>query len=146
MSIDGSCASELFSTTEIQEPLESGDAADARGDALDSDTLTAEYLEQDPEPEVGVSDEDGDECDAAESDKEIVGDRTLHQSPMKNLTRSKSQKVVVPEPLLPSDFEDEGPRPQPRKRNSASPASLSAGGHAIYFRRDSNQIHPVPKG
>ncbi len=35
-------------------------------DALE--TLTTEDLEQDPEPEVSVSDEDGDECIAAESD------------------------------------------------------------------------------
>ncbi len=40
-------------------------------------------------------DEDGDKCVAAESDEEIV-DETLCQSPMKNRTRSKSWKVVVP--------------------------------------------------
>jgi hypothetical protein len=53
-----------------------------------------------------VSDEDGDECIAAESD-EVIMDETLHQSPMKNHTRSKSRKAVVPEPLLLSDSEDE---------------------------------------
>jgi hypothetical protein len=44
--------------------LASRDATDALGDALD--TLTGEYLEQDTEPEVGASDEDGDECYAAD--------------------------------------------------------------------------------
>ncbi len=57
LSIDGSCTRELFGTPELQEPSESGDATDAQGDALE--TLTMEYLEQDPEPEVSVSDEDG---------------------------------------------------------------------------------------
>ena len=76
---------------------------DARSDAIK--TLTTEYLEQDPEQEVGASDEDGDEYVAAESDEEIV-DETLRLSPMKNSTSSKSQKVVVPEPLLPTDSED----------------------------------------
>ena len=69
-----------------------------------------DYLEEDPEPEDSALDEDGNECAAAESDEEIV-DETLHQSPMKNSTRSKSRKVVVPEPLLLSDSEDEEHRP-----------------------------------
>ncbi len=59
------------------------------------------------------------------SDEEIL-DETLHQSQMKNQTRSKSRKVVVPEPLLPSDSEDEDPRQQPSKRNRASPAADSS--------------------
>ena len=59
-----------------------------------------EDLYQDLESEVGVSDEDGGECVAPESDEEIV-DEMLCQSPMKNSTRSKSLKVIVPEPLIP---------------------------------------------
>ncbi len=54
--------------------MESRDATDARGDALE--TLTMDYLEQNPEQEVSVSDKDGHECVAAESDEEIV-DETL---------------------------------------------------------------------
>ncbi len=67
-------------------------------------------------------------------------DETLHQSQIKNRTRSKSRKVVVPEPLLPSASEGKGPRPQLRKHSRASPAPLRAGGHAKYFRRNSNQF------
>ncbi len=67
-------------------------------------------------------------------------DETFHQSPIKNSTRSKSRKVVVPEPLLLSYSEDEEHRPQPSKRNQASPAPLRAGGHARYFRHSSNQF------
>ena len=107
----------------------------ARGDTLK--TLTAEDLKQDPGPQVSVSDEDGDECVAAESDEEIV-DETLRQSPMKNSTSSKSRKVVVPEPLQLSYSEDEEHRPSPSTRNRASPAPLRAGGNARYFRRCSN--------
>ncbi len=51
-----SCTNELFGTPKIQEPVESGDATDAQGDALE--TMSTEDLEQDPEPEVSVSDED----------------------------------------------------------------------------------------
>ncbi len=85
--------------------MESGDATDARGNALD--TLTTDYRKEDPETEDSAPDEDGNECTAAESDEEVVNER-FHQSPIKYGTRSKSrQKVVVPEPLLLSDSEDE---------------------------------------
>ncbi len=67
-------------------------------------------------------------------------DETLYQSPMKNCTRSKSRKVVVPEPLIPSDSEDEEHRPQQCKHNHASPAPLSAGRKAKYARRGWNQF------
>jgi hypothetical protein len=134
-SINWSCTNQLFGT-----PSESEDATDARGNALD--TLTTEYLEQDPEPEDSAPDEDGNECAAAESDEEIV-DETIRQSPMKNRTRSKSLKVFVPEPLLPSDSEDKESRPQPRKHKRASPAPLRAYGHARYFRRNSNQFPSI---
>ncbi len=38
---------------------------------------------------------------------QMIVDETLHQSPIKNSTKSKSREVVVPEPPLPSDSEDE---------------------------------------
>ncbi len=99
--------------------------------------MSTEDLDQDPEPEVSVSDEDGGECVAPESDEEVV-DETFYQSPMKNRTMSKSRKVVVPEPLIPSDSEDEEHRPRQCKRNRASPAPFRAGRKAKYVRRGSN--------
>ncbi len=103
--------------------------------------MSAEDLNQDTEPEVSASYEDGGECVAPESDEEIV-DETLHQSLMKNSTRSKSRKVVVPDPLIPSDSEDDEHQPQQCKRNSASPAPLRAGRKAKHVRRGLN-LFPV---
>ncbi len=97
---DESCTNELFGTPKIQQPAESGDETDTQGDALE--TLSTEDLDQDPEPEVSVLDEDGGECIALESDEEIM-DEPLYQNQMKNSARSKSRKVVVPEPLIPCD-------------------------------------------
>ena len=77
-------------------------------------------------------DNDSDVCAAAESEEEIVNE-TVQPSPMKSQTRSKSQQVVLPDPLMYSDCEDESPRQQRRKRNHASPAALRAGGHAKYL-------------
>jgi hypothetical protein len=76
-------------------------------------------------------------CVAAKSDDDIV-DETILQSSTKYRSRSKSRKVLVSEALMCSDSEDELPRPQPSKLHRASPASLRAGGHAKYFRRNSN--------
>ena len=121
----------------IQQPGESRDATDTQGDP--PEMLHSEDLYQDLESEVGVSDEDGGECVAPESDEEIV-DETLCQSPMKNSTMSKSRKVVVPEPLIPSDSEDEEHRQEQCKRNRASPGPLRAGRKAKYVRRSSNQF------
>ena len=67
-------------------------------------------------PKPSVSDEDGDECIAAESDEEIV-DETLRQSLMMNCIRSKSPKAVVSELLLLTASENDEHRPQPRKHN-----------------------------
>ncbi len=105
---------------------------DTQGDA--PETLHTEDLYPDYESEVGVSDEDGGECVAPESDEEVV-DEMHCQSPMKNSTMRKSRKVVVPEPLKPSDAEDDVCRPQQCKRNCASPAPERARRKAKYIRR-----------
>ncbi len=55
--------------------------------------------------EGGASDKDGDEYKAAESVDEIVFE-TIPQSPMTNWTRSKSQKVIIPDALMCSDSEE----------------------------------------
>ncbi len=73
---------------------------------------------------------------AAESDEEIV-------DPMKDRTRSKSSKVIVPEAVICADTEDKPPRPQPRKRDRAGPAPLRAGGQAKYFLRNSNRFPSI---
>ena len=122
----------------IQQPGESPDATDTQGDA--PEMLHTEDLYQDLESEVGVSDEDGSEFVEPESDEEIV-DEKLYQSPMKNSTMSKSQEVIVPDPLIPSDSEDYVCQPQQCKHNRASPAPERAGRKAKYIRR---RLNPLP--
>ncbi len=106
LTIDRSCTDELFGTPQIQKASESGDATDLQGDALDAPTMDDSVDEQALESEDCALDEDGGECAAAESEEEIV-DKTIPPSPMKNQTRSKSRRVVMPEPMMPSDSEDE---------------------------------------
>ncbi len=131
LATDEICTNDLHGSPKIQQPGESGDATDTQGDALES--VFTEDLDQEPESEVSVSDEDGGECIAPESDEKIV-DETLYQSPIKNRTRSKSRGAIVPEPLIPFDSKDEEHRPQQCTRNRASPAPLRAGRKAKYVR------------
>ncbi len=100
----------LFGTPDVQKALESRDARDKRGDAQDV-----------PMDEDRASDKDGDEYAAAGSEDEQV--ETVPQSPTKNQTLRKSQKVITPDALLcsSSDYADEVrrttrllPRPQPK--------------------------------
>ena len=58
-----------------------------------------------------ASDSDSDLCAAAESEDEIV-DETVHPSSRKNRTRSKPRKVVISDPIMCSDSEDDLPRQQ----------------------------------
>ena len=68
--IDEIDTNDLFGSPMIQQPGESRDATDTQGDA--PETLHSEDLYQDLESEVGLSDEDGCECVAPESDVEVV--------------------------------------------------------------------------
>ena len=131
-SIDGILTDNLFGTTDFQKAFESGDVTDPQGDAQEALIINDTAPEQGSENEDSASDSDSDECTAAESEEEIVAE-TVQPSPMKHQTRSKSRKVVLPEPLMCSDSEDELPRPQRRKRNHVSPAALRAGRHAKHF-------------
>ena len=69
LATDGICTNDLFGSPMIQQPGESRDATDTQGYALQS--LSTEDLDQDPEPEVSVLDEDGSKFVAPESDEEI---------------------------------------------------------------------------
>ncbi len=87
-------------------------------------------------------DKEGNKRAAAESNDDIV-DETIPMSPMKNRTRSKSSRVVLPEEIMCPEPVDEPPRPQPSKRHRASPALLRAGGQAKYFQHNPNQFPSI---
>jgi hypothetical protein len=131
---------ELFGA--LEKSLVSGDATDPQDEAqvpiMNNDVPDARVSDD----EGSDSDKDGDECAAAESDPEIM-DETIKSSLMLHRIRITYQKVTLPVPSMCSDPEDELPRPQLRKRNRAGPFPLRAGGHAKYFRRNSNHVPSV---
>ncbi len=93
--------------------LAAGDVTDAQ-EATEMTIMHAfEAKEHGSAPEGSAVDSDSYECAAAESEEDQV-DETLIPNPMKNCTMSKCKKVVLLEPLLPSD--DDMPRQQRRKR------------------------------
>ena len=115
---------------------------DQQGDLQEDQIAEDSTPELETDSEDSASDKEGDACAAAESEDEIV-DETIPPSPGKIRTRSKSQKVIIPPPVMCSDSEDEEHRPRPRKRTHASPAPLRAGGTSKCFRRNLNQFPSI---
>ena len=84
----------------------------------------------------GASDEDDKYRETVESECSIV-DETIQPSPMKMRTRSKARRtLVIPDPDICSDVEDDEPRPLQRKRNTVTKTPLRAGGTSKFFRRN----------
>jgi hypothetical protein len=98
-SFDGSLNENLFGDPDVQKALESRDVMDQQGDAQEDPITNDSAPEWKSENEDSASDKEGDEYAADESDDDIV-DATVSPSPMKNRTRSKAQKVTIPEPPL----------------------------------------------
>ena len=88
---------------------------------------------------LSAMDSDIYDCAAAGLEDDTV-EEAFGTNPMRNCTRSRSKKVVIPEPLMPSETENTESRPPCSKRNHASHCVLSASGHARYFHRNSNQF------
>ena len=103
-----------FDNTYTQKVLAPGDVPDAQDDAQDATTMNDPAPEQGSATEGSALDSASKECTTAEQEEEIV-DQTVQPNPMKNQTRSKSLKVVIPVPCAPlmcSYSKDELPRQQ----------------------------------
>ena len=127
---------------DVHEALELRDAMSQQGDARDQVAEEPNIVLEDYSDD-GVSDEDDKHCETVESECSIV-DETIRTSPMKMRTRSKARRtLVIPDPDICSDVEDDEPRPRQRKRNPAIKTPLRAGGNSKYFRRNSNQFPSI---
>ena len=131
-SFDGNLNEDLFGDPDVQ--------GDAEADQIAEDSTS----ELEPYIRDSTLDDEGDQFAAAEPEDDIV-DETASPSPMKNSTRSKSKKVIIPDlsPVMYSDPEVEEPRPRQHKRTHDSPAQILAGGTSKYFRRNSNQFPSI---
>ena len=132
----------LFGRPDVQEALELREAIRKQDDARDQhaeepNVVLEEYSDD------GALDEDDKYHESVESECSIV-DETIQPSPMKMRTRSKARRtLVIPEPDICSDVEDDEPRPRQRKRNPVTKTPLRAGGTSKYFRRNSNQFPSI---
>ena len=91
-------------------------------------------------------DEDGDsgaeepvENQVTDGDDSII-DKTLEIGTVKDRARSKSKKYNIPSAIIPSDSEDEMPRPTRRQRAQRGSGAICAGVNAKFIRRNSNQF------
>ena len=90
--------------------------------------------------------EDGDsgaeepvENQVTDGDDSII-DETLDISTVKDRTRSKSKKYKIRWAIIPSDSEDEMPRPSRSQRAQRGSGAFRAGVNAKFIRRNSNQF------
>ena len=117
--------------------------------ARDQDTQEPN-IEVEPCGDNDALDEDDKYSPAIESDCSIV-DETVRPSPMKTPPSPRRTRnggkvrraLVVPEPFICSDVEDDEPRPQIRKRNAVIKTPLKAGATAKYLRRNSTQFQSI---
>ncbi len=130
---------DLFGDNQTQDLLQVRDAMNAQ--------------EEVPEPSMDDSDtceqgqlEDGDtrvdepfENQATDQEDSII-DETLNLSTVKDLTRSKSKKYIIPQAICPPSSEDKEPRPSRRKRAQRGASVSRAGVTAKFLRRKSNQF------
>ena len=78
--------------------------------------------------------------DQATDQEDSIIDETLDLSTVKDRTRSKSKKYVIPSSISPPDSEDEQPRPSRSKRFQCGASVSRAGVTAKFLRRNSNQF------
>ncbi len=72
--------------------------------------------------------------------EDSIIDETLDISTVKDITQSKSKKYNILQPIIPSDSEDEQPRPSRRKKSQRGASVPCAGVTAKFLRRNSNQF------
>ena len=115
MSVDGSMQENLFCDDQAQDPQPDRDAMDARVGVPKPSMDDSNICEQSQQEDEGSRAEEPIENQATDGDDSII-DETLEISTVKDRTRSKSKKYNIPSAIIPSDSEDEMPRPSRRQR------------------------------
>ena len=139
MSVNGSMHEELFGDDQAQDPQPDRDAMDARVEVQDPSMDSSNTCEQSQDNDGDSGAEEPVENQATDGDESII-DETLDISTVKDRTRSKSKKYVIPTSLTLSDSEDEMPRPSRRQRAKRGSGAIRAGVTAKFIRRNSNKF------
>jgi hypothetical protein len=72
--------------------------------------------------------------------EDSIIDEMLNLSTVRDRTRSKSKKYVIPKPLILPESDDEQPRQSPHKKIQRGASVSRAGITAKFLRRNSNQF------
>ena len=141
MSVDGSMHDDLFGKDQAQDPQPDRDAMDARVEVQELSIMMhdSNICEQSQQEDEGSRAEEPIENQATDGDESII-DETLDISIVKDSTRSKSKKYNIPSAIIPSDSEDEMPRPTRRQKAQRGSGAICAGVNAKFIRRNSNQF------
>ena len=112
---------------------------DARVEVQDPSMDSSNTCEQSQDNDGDSGAEEPVENQATDGDESII-DETLDISTLKDRTRSKSKKYVIPTSLTLSDSEDEMPQPSRRQRAKRGSGAIRAGVTAKFIRRNSNKF------
>ena len=145
MSVDGSMHDNLFGEDQAQDQQPDRDAMDARVVVPDPSMDDSNICEQSQQEDEGSRAEEPIENQATDGDESII-DETLDISTVKDRTRSKAKKYNIPSSIVPSDSEDEMPRPSRRQRAQRGSGAIRAGVTAKFIRRNCQQEASDPQG
>ena len=114
---------------------------DARVEVQEPSMDDSNICEQSQQEDEDSRAEEPVENQATDGDDSII-DETLDISTVKDRTRSKSKKYKIRWAIIPSDSEDEMPRPSESRRQRAQRGSgaIRAGATAKFSRRNSNRF------
>ena len=114
------------------------DAMNAQEEVSDPSMDDSNMCEQDHEDDdTGV---DAPVENQTTDQEDSIIDETLNLSTVRDRTRSKSKKLVIPTALIPPDSDDEQPRPSRRKKTQRGASVSRTGVTAKFLRRNSNQF------
>ena len=138
MSIDGSLQENLFCDNHDQDLQQVRDEMNAQGGVSEPSMDDSNMCEQDHEDDdTGV---DAPVENQTTDQEDSIINETLNLSTVRDRTRSKSKKLVIPTSYIPFDSDDERPRPSSRKNPQSRASAPRTGVNAKFLRRNSNQF------
>ena len=139
MSVDGSLQEDLFGDNQAQDLQPDRDAMDVRVEVQEPSMVDSSICDQSQAEDGESGAEEPVENQVTDGDDSII-DETLEISTVKDRARSKSKKYNIPSAIIPSDSEDEMPRPTRRQRAQRGSGAICAGVNAKFIRRNSNHF------
>jgi hypothetical protein len=139
MSVDGSLQENSFCDNHDQDLQQVRDARNAQQEEVSEpsmdDTNMSEQNQEDDDTGVDAPIEN-----LTTDQEDSIIDETLNLITVRDSTRSKSKKLVIPTQYIPFDSDEEQPRPSSFKKSQPRASAPRTGVNAKFLSRNSNQF------